>query len=105
MVCNCSVPNDPLFWWDGSSGFCSITILHDSNPTRDEANVIAEVVANSPSGGFTSRLTRRNISNELNGTEIGCSQSHIDSSTCRPSSTNQNSSFTMIVQTCRGKAL
>ena len=104
IVCNCSVPNDPLFWWDGNHGFCSITILHDSNPTRAEPDVVAEVVANSPSGGFTSRLTRRNISTELSGTEIGCSQSQIDSTTCRPSSTSQNSSFTLIVQSCQGKA-
>ena len=65
---------------------------------------LCEVVDISPSGGFTSRLTRRKISTELNGTEIGCSQSQIDSTTCRPSSTSQNSSFTLFVQRCQGKA-
>ena len=103
IVCNCSVPDDPLFWWDGNSGFCSITILHDSNPTRDEPNVVAEVVATSPSGGFTSKLTRRNISAELNGTERGCSPSLIDRVTCRPSRTDQIYSFTLFVQSCQGK--
>ena len=104
IVCYCSVRNDPLFWWDGNSGFCSITILHDSNPTRDEPNVVAEVVATSPSGEFTSKLTRRNISTGLNGTEIGCSRSQIDQVTCRPSRTDRNSSFTLNVQSCQGKA-
>ena len=69
-----------------------------SNPTRGEPNVVAEVVANSPSGGFTSKLTRKNVSTELNGSEIGYSQSHIDSATCRTSSTDQNSSLTLFVQ-------
>ena len=50
--------------------------MHDNN-------VIAEVVTNSHSGGFTFKLTRRNISTGLNGTEIGCSRStlirsHVD---------------------------
>ena len=102
IVCYCSVQNDPLFWWDGNSGFCSITILHDSNPTRDDHNVVAEVIANSHSYEFTSKLTRRNISTGLNGTEIGCSQSQINSITCRP---DQISSFTLIVQSCQGKMM
>ena len=100
IVCYCSVPNDPLIWWDGNS---CITITHDSNP-RNETNVFAEVVATSSSGGFTSKLTRRNISTELNGTEIGCSQSQIDEDTCTPSRTDQSSSFTLNVQSCQGKA-
>ena len=100
MVCCCSVAGGILYWWDGNSGFCSRTVVIASNPQTDEPTV--EVVANSPSGGFTSKLTRRNISTELNGTEIGCSQSQIDS-TCRPLNTSQNSSFTLLVQTCRGK--
>ena len=100
IVCYCSVRNDPLFWWDGNSGFCSITILHDSNPTRDDHNVVAEVIANSPSGEFISKLTRRNISTGLIGTEIGCSQSLIDRVTCRPSRTDQNSSITLNVHSC-----
>ena len=96
----CSVQNDPLFWWDGNSGFCSITILHDSNPTRDDHNLVAEVIANSPSGGFTSKLTRKRAG--LNGTEIGCSQSQIDPVTCRPSRTDQISSITLNVHSCQG---
>ena len=67
-------------WWDGNSGFCSITILHDSSPTRYDHNLVAEVVASSASGGFTSKLTRRSAG--FNGTDIGCSQSQIDEDTC-----------------------
>ena len=97
MFCYCSVPGGPLYWWDGNS---CITLVNNSGQTRDEANVVAEVVAVSPSGGFTSRLTRSNISTELNGTEIGCFRTN-----CSPSSTSRNSSFTLLVQTCRGKTL
>lgn len=97
MVCYCSVPGGPLYWWDGNS---CITHVNNSGQTRDEPSVVAEVVANNASGGFTSKLTRRNISAELNGTEIGCFRT-----TCSPSSASQNSSFTLLVQTCRGKAL
>ena len=100
IVCYCSVPNDPLFWWDGNS---CITITYDSNPTRDEPNVVAEVVATSPSGGFTSKLTRRNISTELNGTEIGCFQPQNDC-TCNSSCASQNFTFMLNVQSCQGKA-
>ena len=98
IVCYCSVPNDPLIWWDGNS---CITITHDSNP-RDEPNVFAKVVATSSSGGFTSKLTRRNISTELNGTEIGCFQPQNDS-TCSSSRASQNFSFMLNVQSCQGK--
>ena len=102
MVCYCSVAGGILYWWDRNSGFCRRTIVNDSNPTTDEP--IVEVVDKSPSGGFTSKLTRRNISNELNGIEIRCSQSPIDQVTCRPSRTSRNSSFTLFVRTCQGKA-
>ena len=70
----------------------------------DDNNVVAEVITNSPSGEFTSKLTRRNISTGLTGTEIGCSQSQIDQVTCRPSRTDQISSITLNVQSCQGKA-
>ena len=95
MVCYCSVPNDRLFWW--GRNIC-ITMINDSNPTRDDHNVVAEVVETSPSGEFTSKLTRRNISIGLNGTEIGCSRS-----TCNSSRASQNSSFTLNVQSCQGE--
>ena len=95
MVCYCSVANDSLFWW--GRNIC-ITMINDSNPTRDDHNVVAEVVDTSPSGEFTSKLTRRNISTELNGTEIGCSNS-----TCNSLRASQNSSFTLNVQSCQGK--
>ena len=103
IVCYCSVRNDPLFWWDGNSSFCSITFLSNSMKI-DNHDLVAEVVATSSSGGFTSKLTRRNISTGLNGTEMGCSQSQIDLVTCRPSRTDQNSKITLNVHSCQGKA-
>ena len=104
VVCYCSVPHDTtLFWWDGNSSFCSITFISNSMKT-DNHDLVAEVVDTSPSGGFTSKLTRRNVSAGLNGTEMGCSQSQIDQDTCRPSTTDQNSRITLNVHSCQGKA-
>ena len=98
MVCYCSVANDSLIWW--GRNIC-ITMVNNSQ-TRHDHNVVAEVVDTSPSGEFTSKLTRRNISIGLNGTEIGCFQPQ-NNSTCNSSRASRNSSFTLNVQSCQGK--
>jgi len=37
LVCNCTVPNGTLFWWDGNTSFCSKTFLYNSiEPTETE---------------------------------------------------------------------
>ena len=104
LVCYCSTPNssDTLHWWDGNSLFCSFTILSGSNPSN-EYNVTARVVTSSLSGGFTSELVWKDVSTQFNGTEIGCSHRPLNLSTCRPSSTDQQSSYTLRVTTCRGQ--
>ena len=104
LVCYCSASssNDPLFWWDGNSMFCSFTVVNNSS-VRNESNWVVEVFDISPSGGLTSKLTLRNISPKLNGTEIGCTHTSVNSRTCRPSSTDQQSSYTLCFTTCRGQ--
>ena len=96
LVCNCTVPNGTLFWWDGSTSFCSKTFVNGSmKPNRDGG--FAEVIRSDPSGSFTSML-RVNVSIGLNGTEIGCSHDQpINPNTCRPSITDQNSTFNLLV--------
>lgn len=97
LVCNCTVPNGTLFWWDGNTSFCSKTFLNLNNsgkPNRDGG--FAEVIRSDPSGSFNS-LLRVNVSIGLNGTEIGCSHEPINTNTCRPSITDRNSTFKLLV--------
>ena len=104
LTCHCTVPNNSLYWWDGGTtgeNFCIILLRNNSDAAnRAEFNVYANVTNTCSSGAFSSMMTK-NVSIELNGTEVGCSHLQINHSICRP---NESSNFRhpLVVRRCQG---